>query len=1291
MKTFIMLMFSILMAASSYAQTPQWLITAGYTSDDVGYVTTISKNGNVLVAGQYTGTIDLDPSSSTYNITSYSSTQDMYLACYSPAGSFLWGFSLGKQDYDGINAITTDDSNNVFIGGYFRGTNVDFDPSSGGTAYLTCQGIIGSSGQPYGGDGFLAKYSSTGSYKWVMQFGTPYWVEAIDALSTDSAGNVYVGGVFKDTLDFDPSPTGSTVLNAATGGTIFLAKYTGDKQLVWVFNFGKPGSTSVNNSLRSLTTDSAGNVYITGFVEYTTSLDFDPSPTNTAYLYPVGNLDAYVAKYTTNGNYSFAFLLGTSSLEDMFSITLDSLRNIYVMGYTTANSIDLDPSSSTATVSLSGGGGTNIMLAKYSNSGTYQWGKMIGSSGNDFGYKLAVSKSRLNATGYFSGTVNFNPATSSAVNLTSAGGTDLFLAKYKLDGTYDCGFRLGSSTDDYGSGLAADTFGNMYISGGFSGTNTDFDPGAATTNATSAGGTDIFLVKYKWENAIPGYLIGDTVCQGEQAYLTYIDTAGNATAIIQYTSGSTTYKRTVQSGVPFPLSPNPTSTTSYVFSLSSVSCASSVTGNTVSVIVNPAPIANAGNDTGVCPTANVQLHGTGGGSYSWYSTSTIINPASATPTVTGYTAGTYNLVVTNAYGCKDTDDINITINPVPIANAGNDTTVCSVPSVQLYGSGGVSYSWYSTAAIVNANTATPLVSGTTIGTYYVIVANGYNCKDTDDVNVLVNPAPVANAGNDTAVCPTALVPLHGTGGNTYSWYGTSSVTNPLTANPTVSGYLTGTYYLVVTNSYNCKDTDDVNVVINPVPIADAGNDTAVCPAANVQLHGSGGGTYSWYGTSTITNAGTATPIVTGYVAGVYDLIVTNAYGCKDTDIVNVNINPVPAANAGSDTSLCPVSNVQLHGSGGGTYTWYSALPINNPNTQSPIVAGNVSGTYTLYVTNTFGCKDTDDVSVIVKPVPMASAGADTIVCQGASIRLDGSGGGTYYWYSGSPIADANLQNPVVTISKTQTFYLVVSNGSCTDTASVTISLRAKPTLFITPRTYDLCRGDSVSIVARGGDDYHWWPDSALTLLDNNRVSVSPRSNMIYKVAVFDKICGTSDTLFSVVTVRDLPNISVKKSNDITCSDNTTELSASGALKYQWYPDASLDDHLSPNVIASPESTIDYQVVGINQYGCADTAIISVNVKKEGALSLIIPDAFSPNNDGKNDCFQIYSNSAFVTYEFAIYNRWGQQVFHSNNINDCWDGKFKGVDAEMGTYSYFIKGNTSGCSNIFKKGMIHLLR
>src|SRR5690606_7416518 len=127
-----------------------------------------------------------------------------------PGGSFLWGFALGKEDYDGANALAVDANNNIFLGGFFRGTNVDFDPSSG-TAQLTCKGFTGSASNPWCGDGFLAKYSSAGAYQWVLHFGTP-WPDAVDALDIDASGNVVVGGVFKDTLDLDPSPAGSAML-----------------------------------------------------------------------------------------------------------------------------------------------------------------------------------------------------------------------------------------------------------------------------------------------------------------------------------------------------------------------------------------------------------------------------------------------------------------------------------------------------------------------------------------------------------------------------------------------------------------------------------------------------------------------------------------------------------------------------------------------------------------------------------------------------------------------------------------------------------------------------------------------------------------------------------------------------------------------------------------------------------------------------------------------------------------------------------------------------------------------
>ncbi|MBW7913361.1 MAG: hypothetical protein H3C54_06610 [Taibaiella sp.] len=193
----------ILAAHNSYAQAPQWLFSSGSTGNDIGMQTRVMPNGNVVVCGNFRNTIDLDPSTATYNISSYNGTQDMYLACYSSNGGFIWGFALGREDYDGANALAIDANNNVYIGGFFRGTNVDFDPSSG-TALLTCKGFAGGGSSDIGGDGFVAKYSSAGAYQWVLQLGTPYWIEAVDAIAIDTGGNVVVGGIFKDTLDFDP-------------------------------------------------------------------------------------------------------------------------------------------------------------------------------------------------------------------------------------------------------------------------------------------------------------------------------------------------------------------------------------------------------------------------------------------------------------------------------------------------------------------------------------------------------------------------------------------------------------------------------------------------------------------------------------------------------------------------------------------------------------------------------------------------------------------------------------------------------------------------------------------------------------------------------------------------------------------------------------------------------------------------------------------------------------------------------------------------------------------------------
>jgi len=1060
----VLLSFCLLIANSSFAQAPQWLFPSGSTGNDIGMQTRVMSNGNVVVCGNFRNTIDLDPSTATYNISSFNGTQDMYLACYTSNGSFIWGFALGREDYDGANALTIDANNNVYIGGFFRGTNVDFDPSSG-TALLTCKGFAGGGSSDYGGDGFVAKYSSAGAYQWVLQLGTPYWIEAVDAIAIDTGGNVVVGGIFKDTLDFDPS-SGSNVLNANTSGTAYLAKYTPNMQLLWAFNFGKSGIAATDNTVLGINIDGNNNIYATGFVQFANNIDFDPS-SGTANLVPNGPYDAFVAKYSPSGGYNWAFLLGNNSVDVGTDIILDNNNNIYISGYSQSSSMDMDPSSSTATATAQGGG-QNIILASYTSNGQYRWGKLIGNSGNDLGRRIGLFGNSLYLTGSFSGTVNFNQGSSPAANMTSIGNTDIFAARYALqNGNIQCNFSVGSTAADEGMGIAIDDTGYVYITGSFSGSGTDFNPGTGSLTATSNGGTDAFLVKYDWGGSNAGYLVGDTICNGEQAYLTYVDTSGATNVTITYNDGTSNYTKSVTSGVPFILNPNPSSTTTYTLVSGGGLCGSSSNPSQVAVLVNPTPVVSAGPDTGVCNTPSLQLSGSSSlpGTYVWSSSQSITNPNSLNPTVSGTVSGTYRLIATTPAGCSDTDDITVTALPQPVADAGPDMVICPADLIQLHGNGGLTYFWYSTIPILNPNSKDPVIHGNKSGIVYLVASNGTTCNDTDEVVITVLPKPSAYAGNDTAVCPHAEIQLKGT----------------------VSG------------------------------------------------------------------------------AGV-------------------------------------------------THKWVSRTPISTPD------------------------------SLFIK----------------------------------------------VTINTPDTFYLIaIDSLGCTDTSGIGITILPEPYFRVSPEKPGICTGEMITLRAYGGSSYLWQSDDIVSTDD--RIVVAPLVNTSYKVIIQGSYCGYSDTFHIPVIVNPLPVITVTKSNDIDCRTGFAVLSASGAAQYRWAPDEGLDNDYVSEVTARPTQNITYTVTGISDSGCEGKASIDLNVKTVDNYLWMIPTAFTPDNNGRNDCYRIKTNIDYLDYKLQINNRWGEAVYQSEDITDCWDGTFKGKNAQMGTYYYFIKINTSSCGSVFKTGDITLIR
>lgn len=169
----------------------------------------------------------------------------------------------------------------------------------------------------------------------------------------------------------------------------------------------------------------------------------------------------------------------------------------------------------------------------------------------------------------------------------------------------------------------------------------------------------------------------------------------------------------------------------------------------------------------------------------------------------------------------------------------------------------------------------------------------------------------------------------------------------------------------------------------------------------------------------------------------------------------------------------------------------------------------------------------------------------------------------------------------------------------------------------------------------------------------------------------------------------LPNIKATKSNDIDCSNRQSQLIASGGSQYSWIPTVSLNNPNSVSPIASPTMTTQYVLTGTNVAGCVNYDSVVVNVSNINSGDYLMPTAFTPNNDGLNDCYGIKYWGTIL--DFSIFNRWGERVFYTKQPGECWDGKYKSIYQNPGVYIYMIKAKTICAGSVFRKGTFVLIK
>ena len=589
--------------------------------------------------------------------------------------------------------------------------------------------------------------------------------------------------------------------------------------------------------------------------------------------------------------------------------------------------------------------------------------------------------------------------------------------------------------------------------------------------------------------------------------------AGNATYTYEWSHGGNAQTETISAG-----------NTYIVTATNTDNCSST---DTIVISEIPSPNISAGNDVGVCLGTTVTLTATGGTSYVWSTLET--NPSiSVSPTTTS----TYT-VSTTENGCTDSDTVIVTISSNLDIDIGSDTTICIGDSIQLTASAGVNFAW-STGATSQSIYVVPNVQNS----YSVIADDGGSCSGKDTILIDINQLPNANAGDNVVVCSGGTLDLTATGGISYVW-STSDTVSTISVSPASNT----TYIVTVTDNNNCSDTAQVLVTIGGNLIANAGNDTTICAGETLTLTASGGNNYSW-------NTGDLSENIVVSPNSTYSYIVSvsDANGnCEDIDTIEVSVNNLPIVNAGEDEEICRGETISLTSSIGASYLW-----DNGDTTRTINITPIIDKAYSVTVTDINFCSSADTVLVFINNLPNANAGQDKNICLGESVTLTATGGATYVWDNGveNGVSFTPTHSGITTYTVT-----VTSAGNCSSTDNVSITVHMPPSVNVGSDII-LCSGDTAQIgtTATTGYSYSWSPTTGI---ENSNQS------------------STNISLSSI--------LSVTKQYTLTATDISSGCTASDEIEISISPEL----HLNANITKEPLGTIcvgqevDFEVLGDN--------------------------------------------------------------------------------------------------------------
>lgn len=353
-----------------------------------------------------------------------------------------------------------------------------------------------------------------------------------------------------------------------------------------------------------------------------------------------------------------------------------------------------------------------------------------------------------------------------------------------------------------------------------------------------------------------------------------------------------------------------------------------------------------------------------------------------------------------------------------------------------------------------------------------------------------------------------------------------------------------------------------------------------------------------------------------------------------------------------------------------------------------IMFGNGDGCITF-----FKLKDT--IKIHDKPL-LAVNPSQPVICRGTAQNVQLSGGDRYEWSPADGVSDTHAAAPLLNPSQSSKYQIKLWDAwGCSNYDSLWVEVIAPPSIWIAADTA-ICRGDSFMIRAGGADRYSWIDETGgLNDIHINNPLAKPDRSILYTLLGSDRMGCFTDTASLRVTVMDLPTVDLSPELDVM-PGQALPLEAHVSPDVQvitWTPTAYLSCVNCITPVCRPEQDMEYIAKVSNADRCTATAKVKVKLICD-ETRVAIPNAFTPNSDGKNDLFVIRGISRIR--HLLIYNRWGQKIFERRNFvasdpAGCWNGTIGGFPAETGTYVYYVEMECPEGGMFFRKGTVTLIR